>query len=74
MYINFIDVIEAVLTAIVMATVAIIVVICSIFVVPWVFQVYWNFTMTYLFGLPEIAYWQSFAIYIITVIFVKIKR
>lgn len=64
---NIIDLITSALTGIAVA----IVVICIILVVPWVFQVCWNFTMTYMFGLPEIAYWHSFAL--ISIIFILSK-
>lgn len=49
--------------------------ICFIFLVPWLFQVCWNFSMIYLFGLPEITYWQSAAlIFIMRILFGKITK
>lgn len=62
-------------TDLLLKVVALITVIGIIFLVPWVFQVCWNLTMIYLFGLPEITYWQSFAlIFIVSVLFGKIKK
>lgn len=61
------DVYESI--CVVLGSILFVIVLC--FISAWVVSMCWNYIMPYLFNLPNITYWQAFAIQILCGCFFK---